>query len=145
MDRSRSSSERVYCVVALRGLALTHCCAWWRMVMDRTDLGSKIRAAAYLRGQSTLRSGSTSDCYWDKYRFESDPTILAGIADQMQVLLPPSYDKLAGMELGGSPLATDAISENRQPMPLHQKEGEGLRHAELGRRRLFYGGPDRRG
>jgi orotate phosphoribosyltransferase len=45
----------------------------------------------------------------DKYCFESDPKLLRGIVSEMQKLLPPHFDRLAGLELGGIPLAT-AIS-----------------------------------
>ncbi|MCZ6635172.1 MAG: orotate phosphoribosyltransferase [bacterium] len=74
--------------------------------MDRTQLAKKIRSAAYLTGQFTLRSGKTSDFYWDKYRIESDPELLGAIVDELETLLPPSFDRLAGLELGGVPLAT---------------------------------------
>jgi orotate phosphoribosyltransferase len=58
-----------------------------------------------LTGQYRLRSGENSQFYFDKYRFESDPILLNAIADELEKLLPESYDKLAGMELGGIPLA----------------------------------------
>ena len=47
----------------------------------------------------------TSDLYWDKYRIESDPELLGAIVDELETLLPPSFDRLAGLELGGVPLA----------------------------------------
>jgi len=74
--------------------------------MHKDVLLARIRATSYLTGQFTLRSGKTSSFYWDKYRFESDPVLLAAIVEEMQKLLPGSFDKLAGMELGGIPLAT---------------------------------------
>ena len=74
--------------------------------MNKTDLAKRIKTASYLTGQFILRSGKTSPFYWDKYRFESDPLLLNAIADEMLSLLPVSFDKLAGMELGGIPLAT---------------------------------------
>src|SRR5262249_43008618 len=74
--------------------------------MDRAGLAKRIKAVAYLTGQFTLRSGATSTFYWDKYRFESDPTILVDVAEGLAGLLPASYDRLAGLELGGIPLAT---------------------------------------
>jgi hypothetical protein len=40
----------------------------------------------------------------NKYRFESEPALLS--ADELQTLLPPSFDKLAGLEVGGIPLAS---------------------------------------
>ncbi len=73
---------------------------------SRAELAQRIRAAAFLTGQFKLRSGKTSSFYWDKYRFESDPALLSAIADELARLLPSSFDKLAGLEMGGIPLAT---------------------------------------
>lgn len=75
--------------------------------MDRSSLAQAIRRAAYLTGSFKLRSGQTSSFYWDKYRFESDPQLLAAVAAELERLLPAEpFDKLAGLELGGVPLAT---------------------------------------
>ena len=74
--------------------------------MDKKELAKQIKKLSYLTGQFKLRSGKTSSFYWDKYRFESDPKLLAEIIEHMIKILPPSFDKLAGMELGGIPLAT---------------------------------------
>jgi orotate phosphoribosyltransferase len=76
------------------------------MGVDRAALAKRIKAVAYLTGQFTLRSGAISSFYWDKYRFESDPSILAAVTEAMLPILPETYDKLAGLELGGIPLAT---------------------------------------
>ena len=53
-----------------------------------------------------LRSGQTATEYFDKYRFESEPLLLRRLADRMLELLPASTEVLAGLELGGVPLAT---------------------------------------
>jgi orotate phosphoribosyltransferase len=74
--------------------------------MDRKALAAQIVEKAYLEGRFVLRSGMTSSYYLDKYRFECHPEILAAITDHMVGLLPKAFDKLAGMELGGVPLAT---------------------------------------
>ena len=73
---------------------------------DRAELARRIDAAARLRGQFRLRSGAVSDEYFDKYRFESDPRLLAEVAEGLAALLPPGIDALAGLELGGVPIAT---------------------------------------
>ncbi len=83
--------------------------------MKKIALAKMIKSAAYLTGQFILRSGKTSSFYWDKYRFESDPQLLTTITDEMQKLLPSSFDKLAGMELGGIPLATVLSLETDKP------------------------------
>ena len=84
--------------------------------MSRKELIHRIRKATLLSGEFILRSGKISDFYWDKYRFESDPELLAAIVDEMEKLLPKSFDKLAGMELGGIPLATGLSLKTGKPV-----------------------------
>ena len=74
--------------------------------MDKAELAKRVRVASFLTGEFLLRSGKISDFYWDKYRFESDPVLLDAIGDELVKLLPEGFDKLAGLELGGIPLAT---------------------------------------
>jgi orotate phosphoribosyltransferase len=74
--------------------------------VDRADLASRIYAAAHLTGQFTLRSGARSEHYFDKYRFEADPPLVADIVAAMVELVPAGVDALAGLELGGVPLVT---------------------------------------
>jgi orotate phosphoribosyltransferase len=69
------------------------------------ELARDVVGRCRLRGQFTLRSGQVSDDYFDKYLFESDPALLRRVTDQMTALLPPGADALAGLELGGVPLA----------------------------------------
>jgi orotate phosphoribosyltransferase len=69
-------------------------------------MARRIRKQALLHGHFTLRSGAVSTVYWDKYRFESDPTLLGAIGEAMSALLPERFDRLAGLELGGVPLTT---------------------------------------
>jgi orotate phosphoribosyltransferase len=70
-----------------------------------TTLGHAVYDACHLTGSFTLRSGSVSEEYFDKYLFESDPLLLRQVAEAM-VLLLPDCDVLAGMEMGGIPLVT---------------------------------------
>ena len=74
--------------------------------MEKADLAKQIKAASLLTGRFKLRSGKISSFYWDKYRFESNPVLLNAVVDELEKLLPASFDKLAGLELGGVPLAT---------------------------------------
>lgn len=60
---------------------------------------------ARLTGEFRLRSGATSSEYFDKYLFESDPRLLREIAEELVGLLPAGVELLAGLELGGVPLA----------------------------------------
>ncbi len=68
-------------------------------------LGERVYAACHLTGEFRLRSGQVSHEYFDKYLFEGQPTLLRDVAEEMARLLPPC-DVLAGMEMGGIPLAT---------------------------------------
>jgi orotate phosphoribosyltransferase len=69
-------------------------------------LARRVYQASHLTGSFVLRSGATSSEYFDKYRFESDPRLLRELAEAMAGLLPQGADGLAGLELGGVPLAT---------------------------------------
>lgn len=71
-----------------------------------TSLASRIYERAHLTGEFRLRSGAVSNEYFDKYLLESDPALLGEIAQAMAALLPEGVDALAGLELGGVPLAT---------------------------------------
>ena len=77
------------------------------MTIERaSDLARRIYRTSHLVGSFVLRSGATSSEYFDKYRFESDPALLRELAEAMAGLLPDGADGLAGLELGGVPLAT---------------------------------------
>jgi orotate phosphoribosyltransferase len=82
---------------------------------ERRILAQRMRERARLTGRFTLRSGAVSEVYWDKYRFESDPALLRAIAQAMVPLLPPNVDRVAGLELGGVPLATALALETGLP------------------------------
>ena len=70
------------------------------------ELARRIYERSRLTGEFRLRSGAVSDEYFDKYLFESNPRLLREIAEALVVLLPDGVDTLAGLELGGVPLAT---------------------------------------
>lgn len=74
--------------------------------MQRTELAAAIYQSSHLTGTFRLRSGATASEYFDKYRFEADPRLLAAIAAEMARLVPEGTQVLAGLELGGVPLAT---------------------------------------
>jgi orotate phosphoribosyltransferase len=73
---------------------------------DRADLARRIFETSNLKGQFRLRSGIVSEEYFDKYLFESDPVLLREIAQAMCALIPDDVDALAGLEMGGIPIAT---------------------------------------
>ncbi|HEY5456246.1 MAG TPA: hypothetical protein VIJ96_12325, partial [Acidothermaceae bacterium] len=45
------------------------------------------------------------DAGFDKYRLQSDPSLLRDIAQSLAALIPSEVEVLAGVELGGIPLA----------------------------------------
>lgn len=74
--------------------------------MNREQLAKEIYNTSHLTGEFKLRSGKTSDQYFDKYLFESNPTLLAEVAEQLAPLVPEGTEVLAGLEMGGIPIAT---------------------------------------
>lgn len=74
--------------------------------MDRKELAARIYNVSHLTGNFTLRSGQVSGEYFDKYLFESDPALLADIVSEMMKLVPEGTEILAGLEMGGIPIAT---------------------------------------
>ncbi|HEY1826648.1 MAG TPA: orotate phosphoribosyltransferase [Acidimicrobiales bacterium] len=85
-------------------------------------LAARVFAASHLTGTFVLRSGRTADHYFDKYRFESDPALLAEIVAALVPLVPEGVDGLAGLELGGVPLATMLSSLTGLPAFFVRKE-----------------------
>jgi orotate phosphoribosyltransferase len=85
------------------------------------ELGQDISHAAYLRGRFVLRSGATSNYYFDKYLFETKPNLLRRVASFLAELVPPGTDRLAGPELGGVALATAVSLELGLPFVIVRK------------------------
>lgn len=74
--------------------------------MERTTLARSIVSTAHRTGTFTLRSGAVSSEYFDKYQFESDPRLLAAIAEGLAAFIPAGTEMLAGLEMGGIAIAT---------------------------------------
>jgi orotate phosphoribosyltransferase len=72
----------------------------------RKQLASDLAKTATLHGTFTLRSGAVSDTYFDKYLFEADPALLLRISKEMVQYIPTDTQALAGLEMGGIPIAT---------------------------------------
>ena len=89
-----------------------------------SDLAARVYAAAHLEGEFLLRSGVTSNEYFDKYRFEADPVLLRDIAAEMVPLLPAGAQLLGGLELGGIPLATMVSQLTGTPARFIRKEAK---------------------
>ena len=84
------------------------------MATKHPDLARALVDACYLEGSFTLRSGATSDHYFDKYRFEAEPALLKHVAEALLPMMP-SADLIAGPELGGVPLAVALSSVSGLP------------------------------
>lgn len=93
-------------------------------MMSHANLASRVSAAALLRGTFRLRSGVTSSEYFDKYRFEADPVLLREIAEQLAPRLPANYDVLAGLEMGGIPIATMLAQVTGKPALFVRKQAK---------------------
>lgn len=92
--------------------------------MTRQKLAKKIYEVAHLTGEFKLRSGQISNEYFDKYRFEARPELLREIAKQMAPLIPPGTEVLAGLEMGGIPIATALSLETGLPCAFVRKEAK---------------------
>ncbi len=92
--------------------------------ISKSELAKKIYETAHLTGQFKLRSGTTSHEYFDKYRFEANPQLLKEIARQLAPLLPKNIDALAGLEMGGIPIATALSLETGIPVAFIRKEAK---------------------
>jgi orotate phosphoribosyltransferase len=93
-------------------------------VTSNLDLAARIHGVAHLEGTFRLRSGRVATEYFDKYRFESDPTLLREIAEGMAQRIPAGVEGLAGLELGGIPLATMVSSVTGLPAYFVRKEAK---------------------
>jgi orotate phosphoribosyltransferase len=91
---------------------------------DPTALAARVYAASHLTGTFTLRSGVTSTEYFDKYRFEADPVLLNDIATALAPLIPADTEALAGLELGGVPIATMLSQLTGLPARFVRKEAK---------------------
>ncbi len=89
-----------------------------------SDLARRIHEVAHLTGTFTLRSGAVSNEYFDKYRFESDPVLLREIGEALAPLVPDGTEVLAGLELGGVPLAVALSQVTGLPAMFVRKEAK---------------------
>lgn len=92
------------------------------LVIGDANLAQRIKQCAKLSGQFTLRSGKTSDTYFDKYQFEADPQLLGAIAREMAKLVPTGTQVLAGLEMGGIPIVTLLSQATGLPSAFIRKE-----------------------
>ncbi len=103
------------------------------------ELARKIYEISHLTGNFTLRSGKTSTEYFDKYQFECQPELLRAIAKELSNLVPQDTEVLAGLEMGGIPIATALSLETGLPTILVRKQAKSYGTAKLAE------GPDIKG
>lgn len=102
--------------------------------MQRHQLADLVYDRAHLTGEFLLRSGATSHQYFDKYRFEADPALLRAIAEALLPTIPADTEVLAGLELGGVPLAVMLSQLSGIPTAFVRKQAK-----NYGTRRLAEG------
>ncbi|MEH7613529.1 orotate phosphoribosyltransferase [Gottfriedia acidiceleris] len=91
--------------------------------MDKVQLAQEIYHTSHLTGEFKLRSGLVSNEYFDKYLFESNPILLNEIADQLSKLIPDT-EILAGLEMGGIPIATALSLKTGIPVVFVRKKAK---------------------
>jgi len=92
--------------------------------LTREELAERVAERALLHGDFVLRSGKRSSVYLDKYRFETDPSLLGPIGAELAELAAlslPAPDRLAGPELGAVPLAAAASLASGIPFLIVRK------------------------
>ena len=92
--------------------------------MNKTDLAKAIYNIANIKGSFKLRSGIVSNEYFDKYLFESNPQIINQIAKRALKLIPNNINCLAGLEMGGIPIATMISHYSKLPCLFIRKEAK---------------------
>ncbi|WP_138755965.1 orotate phosphoribosyltransferase [Paenibacillus sinopodophylli] len=92
--------------------------------MDREWLANKIYETAHLTGSFKLRSGNVSNDYFDKYLFESNPVLLNEIAEHLSKLIPSGTEVIAGLEMGGIPVATALSLKSGIPVAFVRKKAK---------------------
>lgn len=103
--------------------------------MQRRDLARAITSRSLLKGEFLLRSGAVSHEYFDKYMFESDPLLLRAVAEALAPHVPAGTEALAGLELGGVPIAIMLSQVTGIPTIMVRKKAK-----EYGTRRFAEGG-----
>lgn len=92
-----------------------------------SDLGQRVRDAAYLEGDFVLRSGRRSSFYLDKYRFATDPAILRDLGREIAAAIAraaPAATRIAAPELGAVALAAAASMDSGLPFVIVRKEAK---------------------
>ncbi|MGH2365466.1 MAG: orotate phosphoribosyltransferase [Chloroflexota bacterium] len=87
-------------------------------------LAADMVEVAYLTGSFTLSSGRQSNYYFDKYLFETQPSILRRLGPALAALVPPDTQKLACPELGAVLLGGAVSMELNLPLVIVRREAK---------------------
>ena len=101
------------------------------MTDAHAELARLVGERCRLTGEFELRSGQTSTTYFDKYRFEGDRALLSAVAERMAPLIPDGTEVLAGLELGGVPVATALSLATGLPAAFVRKQAKSYGAARL--------------
>ncbi len=104
--------------------------------MQRIELAKNIYYASHITGEFLLRSGQISHEYFDKYLFESDSNLLDAITDKLLSIIPADTEMLAGLEMGGIPIAVMLSHKTKLPVIFVRKNAK-----EYGTRKIAEGLP----
>jgi len=92
------------------------------------DLGRLLVSHALLEGDFVLRSGKRSTYYLDKYRFETEPSLLRALGERLATAAQeaePEVMRLAGPALGAVALAASASMASGLPFIIVRGETKG--------------------
>jgi len=92
--------------------------------MTREELAKAIYETSHITGEFLLRSGAISNEYFDKYQFESNSGLLLEICNHLVKILPEEYEVIAGLEMGGIPIATVLAQLTRKPVCFVRKQAK---------------------
>lgn len=92
--------------------------------MTLDQLEKEVINICKLQGSFLLRSGQTATHYFDKYRFEAQPKLLKEIAKNLAREIPKDTEVLAGLEMGGIPIATALSLETGIPVVFVRKKAK---------------------
>ena len=99
------------------------------------SLAQKIVQTCYLKGDFKLRSGLRSHEYFDKYALAADPVLLDELTDKLLPFIPKETELLAGLEMGGIPIASLLSLKSHIPCRFVRKKAK-----DYGTMRLCEGG-----
>ena len=93
----------------------------------RELLEKRVKDLCTIKGNFTLRSGIVTDTYFDKYLFESDINLLEELCIELSgnwTFPTKHFDYIAGLEMGGVPVAVMLAKVLQLPVVFVRKEAK---------------------